>query len=166
MSLDNIQLPPIVIQDLYKNLLVDLNNGKAISIAGKTEFAFLGSNKKRICVVVADENALYLGDDLLNFLLGILSACKLTMADVAVLNKVKQPGLNYEAINKELQAEVILLFGVQPDQLELPLQFPNYQIQKYNNQQYLCAPGLQLLQKEKEEKLKLWNCLKQLFTIS
>jgi len=85
---------------------------------------------------------------------------------VAVLNKVKQPGLNYEAINKELQAEVILLFGVQPDQLELPLQFPNYQIQKYNNQQYLCAPGLQLLQKEKEEKLKLWNCLKQLFTIS
>lgn len=166
MSLDNIQLPPIVIQDLYRNSLVDLNNGNAKAATIKsTSVPFLGSNQKRICIAVQDDNALYLSDDLLNFLLGILGACKLSMADVALVNAAKNSGISYAVLQEQLTAETVLLFGVTTQQLQLPMQFPLYQIQKFNNQAYLAAPALQLLQQDKAEKTKLWNSLKQLFSI-
>ncbi len=50
-------------------------------------------------------------------------------------------------------------------EIKLPLSFPDYQIQKYNNQLYLTTPPLSKLQNDKAEKTKLWNCLKQIFSI-
>lgn len=167
MSLDNIQLPSIVIQDLYKNSLVDLNNNKAVTEEIKSAaLPFLGNNQKRICILVNDEKALYLSDELLNFLLGILAACKLSMADVALVNAAKNNKLDYTFLQEQLNAETVLLFGVTALQMQLPMQFPFYQIQKFNNQAYLTAPELQKLQEDKAEKMKLWNSLKQLFSIS
>jgi LytS/YehU family sensor histidine kinase len=166
MSLDNIQLPAIVLQDLFKNSLIDLNDGKAsVQVAEVTAFAYLGKNEKRVTIIVNDTNTIYLPDEELNFLMGILSACKLSMADVALVNISKTLTINYTEIEEQLHAEKILLFGVTPSQLQLPLQFPNYQIQKYNNQVYVAAPALKVLQGDKEEKTKLWNCLKQVFAI-
>lgn len=167
MSLDNIQLPSIVIQDLYKNSLVDLNNNKAVTEEIKsTALPFLGNNQKRISILVNDGNALYLSDDLLNFLSGILAACKLSMADVALVNAAKNKTVDYAFLQEQLNAETVLLFGVSAQQMQLPLQFPFYQLQKFNNQVYLTAPELEKLQEDKAEKMKLWNCLKQLFSIS
>jgi hypothetical protein len=166
MSLDNIQLPSIVIQDLYKNSLVDLNNGKAVTAqTAAAALPFLGNNQKRICIIVDDANALYLSDDLLNFLLGILGACKLSMADVALINAAKNSNAVYAVLEAQFKAETVLLFGVTPGQLQLPLEFPLYQIQKFNNQAYLAAPALDRVQEDKAEKTKLWNSLKQLFSI-
>lgn len=167
MSLDNIQLPAIVLQDLFKNSLIDLNTGKPVlPVENKIKPAFLGNNNKQITIVVNDTNTIYLPDEELNFLMGILAACKLSMADVALVNKATAANLNYTAIDEQLNAQTILLFGITPDALELPLQFPNYQIQKFNNQVYLAAPALQVLQGDKAEKTKLWNCLKQIFAIA
>lgn len=166
MSLDNIQLPSIVLQDLYKKSLVDLNNNKpAATEIQKNSIAFLGDNKQHICIIVADENALYLSDELLNFLQGILGACKLTMADVALVNAAKNSNITYNILQHEFNAEICLLFGVTPAQLQLPLTFPMYQIQKFNNQQYLAALPLLQLQQDKTEKGKLWACLKTIFNI-
>lgn len=166
MSLDNIQLPSIVLQDLYKKSLIDLNNNTTETAINKSSIPYLGNNQKRICIIVDDENALYLTDELLNFLLGILGACKMSMADIALVNFSKNKQLNYTILQKELKAEACLLFGVLPEQLQLPLTFPLYQIQKFNNQQYLAALPLQQLQQDKTEKTKLWNCLKLLFNLS
>lgn len=169
MSLDNIQLPPIVLQDLYKKSLVDLNinNSKpAVSETKKVTLQYLGNNKCNVCIVVAEENALYLTDDLLSFLQGILGACKMSMADIALVNFSKNNDINYSILQNELKAEKCLLFGVTPQQLQMPLTFPFYQIQKFNNQQYLAALPLQQLQQDKTEKGKLWACLKALFNLS
>lgn len=167
MSLDNIQLPSIVLQDLFKNSLIDLNSGKATKLSiDNAGINYLGSNKKNVSIIVKDASTIYLPDDQLNFLIGILSACKLSMAEVALVNKAQHPALNYNTLEQELSAAVILLFGITPEQLELPLQFPQYQIQKFNNQIYLSAPGLDVLQGDKAEKTKLWNCLKQVFSIN
>ena len=57
------------------------------------------------------------------------------------------------------------MFGVLPKALELPLDFPYYQLQKYNNHTYLSAPALAALINDKTEKVKLWTSLKQLFSI-
>jgi hypothetical protein len=125
----------------------------------------LGSNQKRVAIIVSDENAIYLGDDELNFLLGILAACNLTMADVALINLAKNPSLNYIEITEAVASEKLILFGQGAETVELPLQFPVYQLQNYNNQVYLCAPQLSVLMADKAEKAKLWACLKQLFSL-
>jgi hypothetical protein len=164
MSLDNIQLSPVVLQELFKNTLIGTGSGKEVA-AKKTVLNFLGNNKKQIAIIVSNEEVLYLPDEQLNFLMGILAACKLTMEDVAIMNIKKTNPLSYTTLTKELKAEKILLFGVEPSQIELPLQFPNYQVQSYNKQVYLSSPLLNILQDDKAEKTKLWLCLKQVFSI-
>jgi hypothetical protein len=166
MSLDNIQLPVIVLQALFKNSLVSLNSDAVNTTSlQNTNISFLGNNAKQITIVVYCDTAIYLPDEELNFLIGILQACKLTMADVALVNIAKSNTINYTSVAEELNAHTMLLLGVDIAQLQLPLQFPVYQIQKFNNQVYLAAPSLQIIAADKAEKTKLWNCLKTIFTI-
>lgn len=167
MSLDDIQLPAIIIQELYKNVLVDLQSTEpVINASTLTKISYLGSNQQQVVIVVNHAETIYLPEEELNFLLGILAACNLSMADVALINLSKNKELSYTTIAEQLKAKTILLFGVQPKALQLPLQFPNYQIQNYNDRVYLSAPQLKKLESDKLEKTKLWNCLKQLFAIS
>jgi DNA polymerase III psi subunit len=166
MSLDNIQLPSIVLQQLYKYSLTDLKNEqKREAKTPSNEFTILGNNRSRILIIVANDEALYLPDGELKFLLGILAACNLTMEDVAILNIKKNKPVTYQTVTQELKPEKLFLFGVDPAGIALPLDFPNYQIQQYNNQTYLTAPLLSHFQDNKAEKTKLWNCLKQIFGI-
>ena len=168
MSLDNIQLPASVIQDLYKKSLVLSGNKeekKAQIPSATVSFNVLGDNLQKILILVSDNEALYLPDEQLSFLMGILTACKLTMQDVAILNIEKNKAISYTNLTTTLKSEKIILFGVETSKISLPLQFPAYQIQSYNNQVYLSAPLLTVLQNDKAEKTKLWLCLKQLFSI-
>lgn len=165
MGLNDIKLEPFILQDLYKKTLVDSDVKIATQPKSFTTFSFLGNNKKDITIVVNSNEALHLPDDELNFLLGILSACKLTMEDVAVLNIKKNESANYQSIAASLKAKTVLIFGVDCLEINLPIQFPNYQIQSYNNQVYLTSPSLSIVRNDKVEKTKLWNCLKQIFSI-
>lgn len=166
MSLNNIPVPAIVLQDLFRNSLIDQQAENTLLNGVESEkCAFLGDNRRHIAIIVNDASAIYLPDDGLSFLLGILSACKLTMADVALLNCAKNPSLNYTGISEQFAAEKIFLFGVEPATIRLPLQFPYYQVQKYNDQVYLSSPALKILENDKAEKTKLWACLKQIFSI-
>ncbi|HTB52494.1 MAG TPA: hypothetical protein VK718_06955 [Ferruginibacter sp.] len=168
MSLDNIQLPAAVIQDLYKKTLV-LSDTKAEKKPQTTSttisFNILGNNQQKILLLVSDDETLYLPDEQLNFLMGILAACKLTMQDVAILNIKKNTDISHTNLATQLKAEKVILFGVETSIIGLPLQFPMYQIQAYNNQTYLTVPLLTILQNDKAEKTKLWLCLKQLFSL-
>jgi len=166
MSLDNIQLPATLLQGLYSKSLYDLETDKSVSDDIQTgNIASLGNNQKKIAILVNSSSAIYLPDEELNFLLGILTACKLSMADIALINIAKNPGLMYASITEQLKAEKIFLFGLDADALALPLQFPHYQVQQFNNQVYLSSVALSELQADKDEKMKLWNCLKKIFAL-
>jgi len=166
MSLDNIQLPATILQGLYSKCLYDLETDKSVSDDIQTgNIASLGSNQKKIAILVNSTAAIYLPDEELNFLLGILTACKLSMADIALINIAKNPGLDYMAVTEQLKAEKIFLFGLDANALALPLQFPHYQVQQFNNQVYLSSLSLNELQANKDEKMKLWNCLKKVFAL-
>lgn len=166
MSLDKLSLPDTVLQTLYSKSLYDLSSDtQKEAIATVASISFLGDNTKKIVLVVSSDEAIYLPDDELNFLLGVLNACKLSMADVALINITRNTGLSYTTITEQFKAEKIFLFGLQPKSLELPLEFPHYQIQQFNNQVYLSSVALANLQADKAEKLRLWNCLKKIFSI-
>ena len=153
MSLENIQLPPLVLGELYKHCLVNIQN-------------FLGGNALHISIIVDDPNAQFLYVQDLAFLTGILSACGLTTEDIALINLHKCPATNYQQLSDELGARIVILFGVTPEKLDLPLVFPMFQVQQFNQQKFLYAPGLKLLQENRDEKKKLWDALKKLFAIS
>jgi len=166
MSLDNIQLTSVIIPELYGKSLYDLRTGKPASDTGqKDNIGFLGSNQRKITLLVNSPEAIYLPDEELNFLLGILTACSLSMADIALINISKNPGLQYADITGQLDAEKIFLFGLNAGNIGLPLQFPHYQVQQYNSRVYLSSVSLKELQKDKEEKMKLWTCLKKIFSL-
>ena len=164
MSLDNIELTPFLIQELFKHSLVEIAaKKKEEKVLPAASFTFLGNNRRKVAIVVSNEDNVYLPDNELNFLLGILSACKLTMEDVAIININKSKAVTYKTIEQELKAENIILFGVTAAQIALPLEFPSYQIQQYNKQTYIAAGVLSDIEKNKADKTKLWNCLKQIF---
>ena len=166
MPLDNIQLTPFLIEGLFKKSLIEIEILQSpAQIQSISTFNILGKNLKRVALIVENPKELHLADDQLNFLLGVLSACKLTMEDVAIINIAKNTDANYKNIESELKAEKVILFGVKPEQLNLPLEFPLYQIQEYNKQTYVAAASLNVIQIDKVEKTKLWNSLKQIFTI-
>ena len=68
-----------------------------------------------VVVLVDDPGSLYLPEDDLNFLLGIMNACKLSMADIALINLNKNK-TDYTAITDQFGAETVLLFGTDPKQ--------------------------------------------------
>lgn len=166
MSLNSIQLSPTSIQELYGHSLVELKSpAMATEPRPVAAINVLGKNQQHIVIVVNNDEVAFVPDEELNFLLGVLSACKLNMDDVGILNISKKPCPGYKEIAAELQAEKLILFGTTPDAIKLPLSFPHYQVQRYNDQTYLSAPALRVIQQDKAEKTKLWNSLKQLFSI-
>ena len=166
MSLDNIQLPPIVLEQLFNKSLIAVEiQQPALVAASLKPVNMLGENKRSVLILVNYNETVFLPEDELNFLIGILSACKLTMEDVGIVNLAKSKQLNYQSIQKEISCNILLMFGVLPKAIEMPLDFPYYQLQNYNNHTHLCAPCLSALMNDKTEKGKLWTSLKQLFSI-
>jgi hypothetical protein len=102
----------------------------------------------------------------LQFLTKMLSACKLNLADVAIVNHATSE-VAIDQLKEQLRPLHVLLFGVEPTTIRLPISFPAFKEQAYAGTTYLFAPGLAQLNQETEEakltKRKLWDCLKRMF---
>jgi len=166
MSLDNFQLPPFLTAELYRDSLVDLDDDQ---IKKKTlqapDFISLGNNKKQVLIIVNDADCLHVNEDDLAFLVTILTACKLSLSDTALINFNSNPGMTYKSLQQHFKPVTIICLGVELNRLAFPLEFPLYQVQKYNGQAYLSAPSLRILSGNQGEKLQFWNALKKLFSI-
>ena len=166
MSLDNIQLPRFIIQDLFQKSLVDLSIEKPMkSKPQKGSLNFFGGNNKYITILINDPGAGFIAAEQQTFLSGILNACKLTMDDIALINMAAYPTLQYQTLSQELSPKIILLFGVPTAAIELPFVIPEFQKQLHNKQLYLSAPSLSALESDKELKRKLWVLLKEIFSL-
>jgi hypothetical protein len=171
MSFKNLQLPDFLLADIYKNDLVAFNGEKkpeAKKIAPTPTQWFLGENKKNVLIALNDTDAVFLRDEWLQFLSNILQACHLNLADVAIINLVHQE-LNYKKVVEALSPKYFLLFDVNLKAFQLPFVIPNYQIQNYNQSQFLLSASLLEMeggsQEAKLEKSKLWLSLKKMFNI-
>jgi hypothetical protein len=166
MSIDNITLPPFVIQDLFQKTLVDLNtNDKKQTISTGKELNFFGGNKQHIILLVNNPDAAFISDQQLTFLSGILNACKLTLEDIGLVNIASYPTISYKKISETFTPRIVMMFGISPNAIELPFVMPEFQRQSYNNQVYLAAPSLDELENNKELKRKLWIVLQQIFSL-
>ncbi len=167
MTFDDIQIPPALLADLYKNSLVQLNDvhaGNALSGAPLPAVKFLGENKKSILIIADDPEAPFLNENGFNLLLNILNACKLNMGDVALMNKSRMQTPLPEVI-QQLSSKIVLLFGIEAAEMNLPIDFPHYQVQKHGHITYLTSVDFESLEKDKQQKGKLWLCLKKIFDL-
>ena len=166
MSLENIHLSEKILLELYKNVLVlDKFVTTDKSASNKTAFKFLGDNQKRITILINNTESGILSDKDFNFLAGILNACRLNMSDVAIVNLHNVNEKNYVAINNATNPVTVFMFGIDQLEIGLPIQFPHFQPQPYNNVTYLCAPELDILREDRLLKSKLWVSLKALFDL-
>jgi hypothetical protein len=179
MSLNNIKLDSFLVAEMYKDVLVentDLSQQPADSNQGKKQLVedqktekknwkYLGDNKKKILFIVQYNNAVYIPDDQLNFLTTILSACKLSLADIAILNLATAPSGNYKDIQDKFKSNVTILFGITPQQFEMPIDFPEFQVQPFDKCTFLSAPIIEQLEGDKLLKSKLWVSLRKIFGV-
>ena len=173
-SEDNL-LPGFVLADLFKGSLVIMEDEPKLQkkqpktvIANTERQWYLGSNLRKITLLVNEKDAVYLPDDSLQFLSSILGACKLNLGDVAIVNYHNDP-VNYTFLKEKLEPNHLILFGVTAKEIQLPFMVPHYQVQKHDNRSFLLAPPLATMLGEgkeaKLEKSKLWLCLKNMFGI-
>lgn len=129
-------------------------------------YKILGNNKKQVTVVVNYPNDVFIPESDLQFLTKMLGACKLNMADVAIVNHATA-SVAIEKVKLQLQPKFVLLFGVEPATIQLPISFPSFKEQPYAGTTYLFTPALSELNLETEDakvlKRKLWDCLKRIF---
>ncbi len=164
MDINHINLPGFLVAELYGNSLV-LSENETRKVPPETGWKSLGQNQKNILVIVKNPEQTHLPDDELKFLTGILTACKLSLADIAILNLSNYPGAGYKELTSHFKSKVILLFDVSPVEFGLPMKFPHYQIQPFAANSFLYSPSLKSLESDKLEKSKLWVSLKRLFNL-
>ena len=174
MDLNHIELPASVVEELYHSSLIErdetpVNQPEAdiIEIEPTTDPAWksLGENRKNVLIIVSYSDAVHLPDHDLGFLTGILGACKLSMADVAIVNLNNHPEESYKELVAFFKSKIVLLFAVEPASFGLPMRFPHFQIQPFAGNSFLFSPSLKELENDKILKSKLWVCLKRLFNL-
>ena len=187
MSTQKIILPDFVIANLYGNNLVvgpDVVSTEKIienPVTPKAPKAeqkkvsadlnkqwYLGNNGKQITIIVKELDAAYVNDQHLQFLSNILTACKLNLGDIALVNQANTP-LLFTEIEQKNQPKFLILFDVSTTELLIPLALQPYEVVLYNNCQLLIAPALSVMDGDsiaaKTEKGKLWMSLKKMFQI-
>ena len=137
-------------------------------VAPAAPLKYLGDHLKQIMIIVKDENAVHLNETDLGLLSSILNACKLTLADVALVNLAKQP-FSLQDLLATLPSVLVISFEVTSAQLKIKLPTTLYKQIILGEIHLLFSNSLASMQgpeqHAKMEKSKLWTALKQLFKL-
>jgi hypothetical protein len=129
-------------------------------------YRFLGKNQKKVTVLARYADDPYIPEEHLQFLIKILSACKLNLGDVAIIND-NTAAVEISKLKQELTPAHVLLFDIQPDEIGLPLSFPMLKAQVFDGCTFLTIPPIAVLNGNDENarslKKQLWDCLKKMF---
>ena len=199
MSINNVQLTSLAIGEWYKDALLTspdaapatetpvqanvpasrpimpsapipqvATTAPSPQVAPPAPYKFLGNNRRQVAIVVHSPGTPFLPDNQLSFLTKILEACRMNIGDIAIVNAASAPVVISE-LRSQLKPTTVLLFGLEPTAIKLPINFPVFRLQPYDDCTYLSAPALSLLVQNSDDskllKTKLWVCLKTLFNV-
>jgi len=169
------KLPNSVLVNLYKESIVlgiaPVNVDKKGHEADNSPIQpiqFLGAHQKKILIIVQDNNALHLNEGDFDLLTAILNACKLTMADIALMN-LANTNYSLHQILTQVPSDMVLVFDIHPTQLKIKLPNQLYTPILLGTTQLLFSNNLSSMRgidpTSKIEKTKLWTALKLLFKL-
>jgi len=181
MSLNDLQLSSSMIARLYPSSLVSPDGEDAIQISKKQDvtgrnnqktesnaaesWKSLGNNQQNILIVVNYADSVHLPDEELSFLTSMLTACKLSLGDVAIINTNNYERVNCKDILTQFKSRIVFLFGIEPLDFGLPAGFPHFQVQTVSNCTFLYTPALEERHTDALLKSKLWVSLRSIFSI-
>jgi hypothetical protein len=152
------KLPPVIISSLYRNVLISSQVNAMENLSPEK----VPLQSKRLVAMVYSKHPV-LPENELNFLGNIMNACKIRKEEYAALPLQDSSHENYLNIKATYESPLVLLFGLAPASIELPIHFPFFQPQSFQGTQYLAAPSLGEIENDKTLKMQLWQCLKQIF---
>ena len=128
----------------------------------------LGEHNKKITVIVNDPHSVHLNEMDFILLTSILNACRLTIADIALINLGKQP-VGLHQILQEYPSTLVISFAVDATQLKVKLPNTLYKVSQLGDSHILFSNALSTMQgtgiEAKQEKAKLWTVLKKIFEL-
>ena len=128
----------------------------------------LGDHNKKILVIVNDPNSVYLNEADFILLTSILNACKLTIADIALVNIGNQE-TSLHQILETLPSSIIMCFDVASTDLKIKLPNTLYKVTELGESNLFFSKALSCMQgtsaEAKLEKGTLWILLKKLFAL-
>src|ERR1700722_8659997 len=158
MNLNNIELPDFIVREWYKDNLLPPTASPARTAPNTpppatqapappaipppptpATYKFLGNTRRHITLLVHSPGSGFMPDNQLAFLTKILEACRMTLADVAIVNNATAP-VTITALRQQLQPKIVLLFGVEPTAIRLPINFPAFKQLSYDDCTYLSSP--------------------------
>lgn len=149
-------LPPQVIAALYENVLIDESDDQV-------RVPLQDTVEKKKAIFIAESEGTSLPNNKKIFLDAIIKACKLDPSEVEVITDKNAIASDYKKIGERFSPASVVLFGPSPSAISLPVFFPPFQVQLFQETKYLHAPALETIENDKNLKLQLWQCLKQLF---
>lgn len=161
MGINHIRLSEELIAVLYPDTLVAENDPDP-------GYPFLGKNLLSICFLVSYPNDEFIPDEQLVFLQKILTACKLSLNDIALINTKRTP-VELLVLKTRFQPRIIFFWGTEPAITGSKLNFPDMTISTWENIRILPVIQAELLSRDTprglELKKNLWISLKKLFNL-
>lgn len=151
------KLPYHILTQLYKDVLIEDTNAHQRTTPEEKIVA------KDVLIVVFSP-AKILPEKQILFLTAILKALKLSLTDIHLITDKDDNFGSYKEITARYSPKKIILFGISPSDISLPMHFPNFQVQAFEDKKYLCSPNLEEIEDNKSIKLTLWQSLQQLFS--
>jgi len=166
MSIDKVPIPVFLYQSLFGKNLVNAKAETAnSSINAPLAISSLGGNEKKIIFLVDDPQNKFLADAQVKLIYDLLTACQLTMGDIALVNFSYNKPLTYKELIDQLQPKKVLMFGLTTGDLGLPFTIPFFQIQNFQERVYMLSPSVHDLRMNTELRKQLWACLQKIFNI-
>lgn len=162
----------LINEDLYLvDPLEQIVSVKTAPETGKTElssplsdteivaFDYLGENNKYFAILVNYEGHQYMAPKELEALQSILSAKKMELKDVALVNLNKYPAASFHQLKSFLACNRIVLFGINPQTLQLPSIASN-QIGEHEGVKVLATYAFGEMMNDVEKKKAFWAVMK------
>ncbi len=160
MSFENIQLTKEQLEEFYSSHLVITEASRYINTEVKEKGAskgITGKNNKHFVWVVNDPDYPFLSDEDFKFVSEVMTACKMNMDDIALVNLAKS-NLHFAELIETLQPKFIILSALAQNWLDAD----SYSLQQQEGFHFYITEELSILRKDKVKKSKLWLALKKM----
>lgn len=177
MGINHLRLSPELIAALYPETLVVVKESAPARdnvespkpVAEKTPvYPFLGENNRSICFLANYPEEDFLPAEQHEFLKKMLTACKLSLNDIALLNIAHIP-FDLAGLRVQLHPRILFLWGITPLSVGLKSGLPDFNISVIDGISVIPVLSPDAMSGNRPEgtefKQRLWICLKKLFTL-
>ena len=125
-------LPAELIASLYRDILIDDQEVQKNEKNGQHV-------ESKNTLILVNQTDSQLNEKQSAFLSAILKACKMELHEVNLICCKSSNCPTYQELNSTLSPKNIIAFGLTPTDIALPMLFPAFQIQSFENVKYTIA---------------------------